>query len=96
MLAFFIGSALAGLGGALSVNLVGLSPTFAVDFLAYVLIVVTLGGHGSMKGALVAALLIGVCDVAGKYYFPQTGPFIIYALTAVVLFWRPNGLFASA
>jgi branched-chain amino acid transport system permease protein len=96
MLAFFIGSALAGLGGALSVNLVGLSPTFALDFLAYVLIVVTLGGHGSMKGALVAALLLGVVDVAGKYYVPQTGPFIIYALTVIVLFWRPHGLFAKA
>ena len=96
MLAFFIGSALAGLGGALSVNLVGLSPTFATDFLVYVLIVVTLGGHGSMKGALGAALLLGIVDVAGKYYIPQTGPFIIYALTIVVLFWRPHGLFAKA
>ena len=96
MSAFFIGSALAGLGGALSINLVGLSPTFALDFLAFVLIVVTLGGHGSMKGTLGAALLIGVVDVAGKYYFPQTGPFIIYALTVVVLFWRPNGLFVPA
>ena len=96
MAAFFIGSALAGLGGALAINLVGLSPTFAVEFLAYVLIVVTLGGHGSMKGTLAAALLLGIVDVAGKYYFPQTGPFIIYALTVIVLFWRPNGIFAPA
>ena len=93
---YIIGSALAGLGGALAINLVGLSPTFALDFLAFVLIVVTLGGHGSMKGTLAAALLLGVVDVAGKYYLPQTGPFIIYALTVVVLFWRPNGLFAPA
>ncbi len=96
MSAFFIGSALAGLGGALSINLVGLSPTFALDFLAFVLIVVTLGGNGSMKGTLAAALLLGIVDVAGKYYVPQTGPFIIYALTVIVLFWRPNGLFAPA
>ena len=49
-----------------------------------------------MKGALAAALLLGVVDVAGKYYIPQTGPFIIYALTVIVLFWRPHGLFAKA
>jgi branched-chain amino acid transport system permease protein len=96
MSSFFIGSALAGLGGALAINLVGLSPTFAVDFLALVLIVVTLGGQGSMKGTLGAALLLGVLDVAGKYYIPQTGPFIIYAVTVVVLFWKPNGLFVPA
>jgi len=96
MSSFFIGSALAGLGGALSINLIGLSPTFAVDFLALVLIVVTLGGQGSMKGTLGAALLLGVLDVAGKYYIPQTGPFITYAVTVVVLFWKPNGLFVPA
>jgi branched-chain amino acid transport system permease protein len=96
MSSFFIGSALAGLGGALAINQVGLSPTFAVEFLALVLIVVTLGGQGSMKGTLGAALLLGVLDVAGKYYLPQTGPFIIYAVTVVVLFWKPNGLFVPA
>jgi branched-chain amino acid transport system permease protein len=96
MSAFFIGSALAGLGGALAINLVGLSPTFAVDFLALVLIVVTLGGAGSMRGTLGAALVLGIVDVAGKYYLPQTGPFIIYALVVVVLFWKPNGLFVPA
>jgi branched-chain amino acid transport system permease protein len=96
MSAFFIGSALAGLGGALAINLVGLSPTFAVDFLSLVLIVVTLGGQGSMKATLGAALLLGIVDVAGKYYVPQTGPFIIYALTVIVLFWKPNGLFVRA
>ena len=96
MSAFFIGSALAGLGGALAINIVGLSPNFVLDFLALVLIVVTLGGQGSMKGTLGAALLLGIVDVAGKYYVPQTGPFIIYALTVAVLFWKPNGLFVPA
>ena len=96
MVAFFIGSALAGLGGALSINLLGLSPNFAVDNLANVLIVVTLGGQGSMKGALVASLLLGITDIFMKYYFPQTGPFVIYTLTVIVLFWRPQGLFARA
>lgn len=94
MIAFFAGSALAGLGGALSINLLGLSPNFGINFLAFVLIIVVLGGQGSMKGTLLAALLIGIVDVTGKYYLPQTGPFIIYALTVVVLFWRPEGLLA--
>jgi branched-chain amino acid transport system permease protein len=96
MSAFFIGSALAGLGGALAINIVGLSPNFVLEFLALVLIVVTLGGQGSMKGTLGAALLLGIVDVAGKYYVPQTGPFLIYALTVIVLFWKPNGLFVPA
>lgn len=95
MLAFLIGSGLAGLGGALSVNLLSVDPNFAVSFLAYMLIVVTLGGqNGSIKGALGAALLLGIADVVGKYYIPQAGAFIIYTVTVVVLFWRPNGIFA--
>jgi branched-chain amino acid transport system permease protein len=97
MLAFLIGSGLAGLGGALSVNLLSVDPNFAVAFLAYMLIVVVLGGqNGSIKGALGAALLLGIADVVGKYYVPQVGAFIIYTVTVLVLFWRPNGLFAKA
>jgi branched-chain amino acid transport system permease protein len=95
MIAFFIGSGLAGLGGAMSVNLLGLDPSFAVNFLAFVLIVVVIGGEGSMRGTLAAALLLGIADVVGKYYLPQTGAFIIYTLTVIALFFRPRGLFAS-
>ena len=94
MVAFFIGSSLAGLGGALSINLLGIDPSFAVNFLAFVLIVVVIGGEGSMRGTLFAALLIGIADVVGKYYVPQAGAFIIYALTVAALFFRPQGLFA--
>jgi branched-chain amino acid transport system permease protein len=94
MAAFFIGSSLAGLGGALSINLLGIDPSFAVNFLAFVLIVVVIGGEGSMRGTLFAALLLGIADVVGKYYVPQAGAFIIYALTVGVLFFRPQGLFA--
>lgn len=94
MVAFFIGSALAGLGGALSINLLGIDPSFAVNFLAFVLIVVVIGGEGSMRGTLFAALLLGIADVVGKYYVPQAGAFIIYALTVIALFVRPQGLFA--
>lgn len=94
MIAFFIGSGLAGLGGALTINLLGIDPAFAVNFLAFVLIVVVIGGEGSMRGTLVAALLLGIADVVGKYYVPQAGAFIIYALTVVALFFRPHGLLA--
>jgi len=94
MVAFFIGSSLAGLGGALSINLLGIDPNFAQSLLAFVLIVVVIGGEGSMRGTLFAALLLGIADVVGKYYVPQAGAFIIYALTVAVLFFRPQGLLA--
>jgi branched-chain amino acid transport system permease protein len=92
-LAFAIGSALAGVGGALSVNLVGLDPSFPTKYLVYVLIVVVVSGMGSLKGTLLAALALGACDVLGKYYVPDAGAFIIYALTVVILLLRPQGLF---
>jgi branched-chain amino acid transport system permease protein len=94
MIAFFIGSSLAGLGGALSINLLGIDPNFAQNLLAFVLIVVVIGGEGSMRGTLLAALLLGLADVVGKYYVPQAGAFIIYALTVAALFLRPQGLLA--
>lgn len=94
-LTFAIGSGLAGLGGALAVNLVGLDPTFPVKYMTYFLIVVAVGGLGSIRGSLLAALLLGIADVAGKYYVPETGAFIIYALMVAILLWRPRGLFGK-
>lgn len=94
-LTFAIGSGLAGLGGALAVNLVGLDPTFPIKYMTYFLIVVAVGGLGSIRGSLLAALLLGIADVAGKYYVPETGAFIIYALMVAILLWRPRGLFGK-
>ena len=91
---FAVGSGLAGLGGALSVEVLGLDPSFPLKFLIYFLIVVTVGGTSGMTGPFAAALLLGIADVAGKYYVPQVGAFIIYALMVVVLIARPQGLFA--
>lgn len=91
-LAFALGSAFAGLGGALSVKLVGLDPNFPVRFLTELLIVVSVGGLGSLRGTFFAALLFGAVDVAGKYLFPEVGAFIIYALALLVLTLRPQGL----
>ena len=76
---FALGSGLAGLGGALAIDMVGLDPTFALKYLVYVLIVVAVGGLGSIGGSFVAAMVLGVSDIAGKYYVPQIGAFIIYS-----------------
>lgn len=91
--AFAIGSALAGLGGGLGVYLVGLDPDFPVKYLVFLLMVVVVGGLGSIRGTLVAAIALGIGDVTGKYYVPQAGAFILYAMTVAMLLWRPRGLF---
>ena len=91
---FALGSGFAGLGGALAIEIVGLDPNFAFTYLIYVLIVVSVGGLGSIGGSLAAAL-IGVSDIAGKYYVPQLGAFLIYLVMLAVLMWRPAGLFGK-
>jgi branched-chain amino acid transport system permease protein len=90
---FALGSGLAGLGGALAIEIVGLDPSFALTYLVYVLIVVSVGGLGSISGSFVAAALLGISDVAGKYYVPAMGAFLIYLVMIVLLMWRPRGLF---
>jgi branched-chain amino acid transport system permease protein len=91
-LTFALGGGLAGLGGALSANLLSLDPNFPLRYLVYVLIVVSVGGMGNIFGSLIAALLIGVADVVGKYYLPEAGGLFIYLLTVVIMMWRPQGL----
>ncbi|HET7384680.1 MAG TPA: branched-chain amino acid ABC transporter permease [Pseudolabrys sp.] len=90
---FALGSGLAGLGGGLAIEIVGLDPNFAFTYLVYVLIIVSVGGLGSIAGSFAAAILIGVSDVAGKYYAPELGAFLIYLVMVVVLMGRPAGLF---
>ena len=90
---FALGSGLAGLGGALAIEIVGLDHSFALTYLIYVLIVVSVGGLGSIGGSFVAAMLLGISDMAGKYYFPQLGAFLIYLVMVALLMWRPAGLF---
>jgi branched-chain amino acid transport system permease protein len=91
---FAIGGGLAALGGALGVDVLGLDPNFAQRYLVYFLLTVVVGGPGSVIGTLVAALLLGVADVSGKYYVPQVGAFVIYVAMIVLLFLFPHGLFA--
>jgi branched-chain amino acid transport system permease protein len=90
---FALGSGLAGLGGALSIDVLGLTPSFAFGYLVYFLLVVVVGGAGSLWGTAVASLVLGVFDVAGKYYVPALGGFIIYVLMIVLLLVFPSGLY---
>jgi branched-chain amino acid transport system permease protein len=92
-LTFALGSGLAGLGGALGADLLAISPSYALENLVYFLIVVAVGGLGSIRGPFVAALLIGIADTGFKYLLPELGAFFIYALTMTILLWRPRGLF---
>jgi branched-chain amino acid transport system permease protein len=95
-LTFAFGSGLAGLGGALGAEILGLDPTFPLKYMVYFLIVVTVGGTSSITGPFVASLLIGIADVAGKYYVPKFGAFVIYTIMIIMLILRPQGLFARA
>jgi len=92
---FALGSGLAGLGGALAIEIVGLDPNFSFTYLVYVLIIVSVGGLGSIAGSFAAAMLIGISDIAGKYYLPELGAFLIYLVMVAVLMWRPAGLFGK-
>lgn len=93
VLTFALGSALAGLGGALGIEMLGLNPEFPIAYIVYFLIVVAMGGVGNIKGSLIAALVLGVCDVESKYYVPQIGAFMIYLVMVLTLVFRPQGLF---
>ncbi len=93
---FAIGSGLAGLGGALGAEILGLEPIFPLKYMIYFLIVVTVGGTSGIAGPFVASLILGIGDVAGKYYVPKLGAFVIYTIMIVILIWRPQGLFARA
>jgi branched-chain amino acid transport system permease protein len=94
-LVFAFGCGLAGLGGGLGIDVLGLDPVFPLKYLVYFLLVVAVGGAGSMKGSLVAALVLGVFDVAGKYYVPEVGAFVIYVLMVVLLIAFPAGLYGK-
>lgn len=89
---FAVGSALAGLGGALGLDLLGVDPVYSIKYIVYFLIVVIVGGPGNIQGTIIASVVIGIVDMLGKYYFPQLGSFIIYVLMMVMLIARTHGL----
>jgi branched-chain amino acid transport system permease protein len=91
-LTFALGSGLAGLGGGLGIDVLGLDPTFPLKYMVYFLLVVAVGGAGTITGPLIAALILGIFDVAGKYYVPQIGAFIIYVVMVAMLLAFPRGV----
>jgi branched-chain amino acid transport system permease protein len=93
---FAFGSGLAGLGGVLGAEILGMDPTFPLKFMIYFLVVISVGGTTTLTGPLLASILLGIADVAGKYYVPTVGSFIIYTIMVVVLILRPQGLFGRA
>lgn len=95
-LTFAFGAGLAGLGGVLGAEILGMDPTFPLKFMIYFLVVVSVGGTTTLTGPLLASILLGIADVAGKYYVPTVGSFIIYTIMVVVLILRPQGLFGRA
>jgi branched-chain amino acid transport system permease protein len=94
-LTFALGAGLAGLGGALGIDILGLDPTFPLKYIVYFLLAVVVGGPGSIRGTALAAVILGVFDVAGKYYVPQVGAFVVYALMVVLLKLFPWGLWGK-
>lgn len=92
-LTFAIGCGFAGLGGALGADIFPLEPFYALHYLVLVLIVVSVGGLGSIKGTLLASLMLGLIDTLGRYYLPAGGGIVIYLATLMLLLARPHGLF---
>jgi branched-chain amino acid transport system permease protein len=95
-LTFAFGSGMAALGGGLGAEFLGLDPQYPLKYLVYFLIVVAVGGLGRVTGVFWAAVLIGVLDFALKKYLPSGGTLFIYALTILLLLWRPQGIFGKA
>jgi branched-chain amino acid transport system permease protein len=90
---FAFGSGMAAIGGGLGAEFLGLDPQYALKYLVYFLIAVSVGGLGSVIGVYYASLLLGVLDFVLKLYLPKGGTIFIYALTILLLLWRPQGLF---
>ncbi|HEY1932679.1 MAG TPA: branched-chain amino acid ABC transporter permease [Acetobacteraceae bacterium] len=95
-LTFALGSGLAAFGGGLGADILAIDPGYAFEYLVYFLMVVAVGGLGSIKGPFVAAMLLGIGDTACKYLVPQLGSFFIYLAMIALLLWRPAGLFGRA
>ncbi|TCK06972.1 branched-chain amino acid ABC transporter permease [Marinobacterium mangrovicola] len=94
-LVFCVGCALAGLAGAVAAPLLSVVPEMGVDILIPTLIVIVIGGLGSLKGAIVGSLIYGFVQTFGAVFAPQLASVMIYVLLALVLVMRPSGLFPA-
>jgi branched-chain amino acid transport system permease protein len=95
VLTFAVGAALAGLGGILGAELMPLEPYYPVKYLVLVLVVVAVGGMGSIAGSLAASLALGIIDTASKYLASDWGSLFFFLAMALLLAWRPHGLLAA-
>ncbi|MBL0420041.1 branched-chain amino acid ABC transporter permease [Ramlibacter sp. AW1] len=93
---FALGCGLAALGGALGSQILPLEPFYGLKHLILVLIVVAVGGLGSLQGSAIAAVGLGIIDTLGRYYLPEIGGFLLYGLVLVLLLIRPQGLMGRA
>jgi branched-chain amino acid transport system permease protein len=93
---FALGCGLAAIGGVLGTQMLPLEPWYALKYLVLVLMVVAVGGLGSIKGSFYSALLLGLIDTFGRYLVPALGAFLIYLAVVALLLWRPQGLFGRA
>ncbi|MGH6673738.1 MAG: branched-chain amino acid ABC transporter permease [Xanthobacteraceae bacterium] len=92
-LTFAFGSGMAGIGGGLGAEFLGLNPQYPLKYLVYFLIVVSVGGLGSVIGVYYASLILGILDFVLTLYLPKGGTIFIYVLTILILLARPQGLF---
>ncbi|MBT7076561.1 MAG: branched-chain amino acid ABC transporter permease [Pelagibacterales bacterium] len=90
---FALGCGLAGLAGITVAPILGVEPGMDMEVLVLTLIVVVVGGPGSLKGVIIGSLLIGFVDSFGKVYIPQLAQIIIYAVMALTLLFKPDGLY---
>jgi branched-chain amino acid transport system permease protein len=92
---FVLGVFLAGLTGVLGASLLTLYPGADTEILTFALVVVIVGGMGSLKGAVVGSVVVGLLDNYGKAYFPELAYFSLFAPMVLILIWRPQGLFGT-
>jgi branched-chain amino acid transport system permease protein len=93
---FALGAALAGVAGVVAGGFLGVYPGADFEILSYAFVVVIVGGMGSLKGALVGSLMVGLLDNFGKALFPELSYFTLFAPMAAILAIRPTGLFGRA
>jgi branched-chain amino acid transport system permease protein len=93
---FAFGVALAALAGMVAAPVSSVYPGMGSQVLIICFVVVVIGGIGSIRGAFIAALLVGFVDTFGKVLFPTVAGMLVYLLMALMLLWKPEGLFKSA
>jgi branched-chain amino acid transport system permease protein len=89
---FGLGTGLAALGGALGADVLAIAPNYPLTYIVYFMVVVAVGGLGSIRGPFIAALAIGLSDTLCKYLLPEMGSVFIFAFVFALLLWRPNGI----